>query len=132
MADTGVPVAAPPARRVSAAWGVGLFVAVSVVGLYLAKWHPYYGKAFVAAAHHSLGASIVSGSAAAAPAAGWTAAWRYALAYGKDIWLALVVGLLMGSGVQALLPRDWLLRLLGGGRLGGTVRAGLASVPSMM
>ena len=111
---------------------MALFVVVALVGLYIAKWHPYYGKAFAVAAKHSLGASIVSGKSAVAPAVGWHAAWTYALTYGKSIWKALVVGLLMGSGVQALLPRAWLLRVLGSGRFRATAVAGLVAVPSMM
>jgi uncharacterized membrane protein YraQ (UPF0718 family) len=35
------------------------------------------------------------------------APWNYAWAYGRDIWKALVLGLILGSGVQAVVPRDW-------------------------
>jgi uncharacterized membrane protein YraQ (UPF0718 family) len=41
------------------------------------------------------------------------AALGYAWTYGKSIWQAMVLGLLLGAGVQALMPRDWLVRLFG-------------------
>jgi uncharacterized membrane protein YraQ (UPF0718 family) len=112
--------------------GLAVFLALAVVGLYLVKWDPYFHKAFAAAAHHSIGASIVTGTAAAAPAPGWRAALGFAVAYGKDIWQAFVVGLVLGAGVQALIPRSWLLRLLGGARYRGIAVGAAAAVPSMM
>jgi uncharacterized membrane protein YraQ (UPF0718 family) len=129
-AETAVQRPQGPGR--SGAIGLGLFLALAVVGLYLVKWDPYFHKAFAAAAHHSIGSSIVSGSSATAPALGWKAAWDYMIQYGKAIWKALIVGLLLGAGVQALLPRDWLLRVLGGAGYRGVAVGGLASVPSMM
>ena len=42
------------------------------------------------------------------------------------------MGLVLGAGVQALLPRTWLLRVLGGKRYRGIAVGGLAAVPSMM
>jgi uncharacterized membrane protein YraQ (UPF0718 family) len=107
------------------------FVALVVIGLYWVKWHPYYHKGFSAAAKHSLGASIVSGHSATAPA-GWQAALDYAYKYTLSIWPALTVGLLVGAGIQELLPRDWLRRVIGQRRWQSTAIAGAAAVPSMM
>jgi uncharacterized membrane protein YraQ (UPF0718 family) len=106
------------------------FTALAVGGLYYVKWHPYYGRAFLAAAHHSLGASIVSGSEAAPPAAGWQAGITYAVAYIKAIWQALVLALVLGAGVEVLLPRRMVLRLFAG--RGASARATAAALPSMM
>ncbi len=125
-------VVVPQRPGPGAAIGALVFLLLAVLGIFYVKWDPYFHKVFVAAAHHSIGASILSGSAAAAPAAGWKAAWDYTVAYGKDIWEALVVGLVLGAGVQALLPRTWLLRVLGGKRYRGIAVGGLAAVPSMM
>jgi uncharacterized membrane protein YraQ (UPF0718 family) len=121
-----------PQRQPAATWGVVLFVCVLVAGLYYVKWHPYYHKALLAAAKHSIGNSIIAGKAAAPPAVGWRAAWDYTVTYVQSIWQALVVGLLVGSGVQALLPRTWLLRVLGRTGFASTAIAGLAAVPAMM
>ena len=115
-------------------WAIGIlvFTLVALVGLYIVKWQPYYLKAFHAAAAHTLGPSIVTGTAASAPPFSWSAALSYAIAYGKAIWEALVVGLLLGAGVQTLVPRDWLLRVLGRTGAKSSAVAGLAAVPSMM
>lgn len=124
-----------PGARLSEVWpqvvGAVAFLALVVIGLYWVKWSPYYHKGFTAAAKHSLGASIVSGQSATAPA-GWQAALDYAYKYTLDIWPALAVGLLVGAGVQELLPRDWLTRVLGRRRWQSTAVAGAAAVPSMM
>jgi uncharacterized membrane protein YraQ (UPF0718 family) len=125
----------PASRRPKDAWsrwGVVLFTVIAVAGLFYVKWDPYYHKAFIAAAKHSIGASIVSGTSAAAPAPSWQAAIHFAVAYGLAIWEALVVGLLVGAGVQVLLPRDWLLRILGRAGFSSTAIGGLAAVPAMM
>ncbi len=112
-------------------WGIGVFTLVGVVGLYLVKWNPYFHRAFVAAARHSIGNSIIS-DAAPVPPPSWQAAWNYTLAYGRAIWQAMVVGLLLGSGVQALVPRHWIQRVLGRVGVGSVAIAGFAAVPSMM
>jgi len=102
------------ARRPNIALQVGIFVLVAVVGLAYVKWLPYYNRAFVAASKHAIGNSILMGKDAHAPAPSWDAALGYALAYGKAIWQAMVLGLLLGSGIQALLPVNWVQRTLGG------------------
>ncbi len=132
MSQPTFGVGVGPSRRAAERWGIVLFLVVAVAGVYIAKWSPYYAKAFVAAAKHSIGGSVISGGAAAAPAAGWAAAWQYGVAYVKAIWIALVVGLLVGSGVEAALPRGWLMRVLGSRRFGSTAVAGVAAVPAMM
>ena len=108
------------------------FLLVAVVGLFYVKWFPYYNRAFVAAADHSIGSSILMGNAAAPPVPSWDAAFGYAWAYGNAIWKAMVLGLLLGSGIQALLPADWVARTLGRTGFGSVVAAGVLSMPSMM
>ena len=66
---------------------------------------------------HSIGKSILMGKAGSAPAPSWDAALDYALAYGNAIWQAMVLGLLLGSAVQALIPPQWVARALGKTRL---------------
>jgi uncharacterized membrane protein YraQ (UPF0718 family) len=111
---------------------VAVFVLIAVIGLFYVKWSPYYGRAFVAAANHSIGSSIVMGTEASPPAPSWDAALNYAIAYGKAIWQAMVLGLLLGSAVQALLPTAWIARLLGRTGFGSVVTGGLMSLPGMM
>lgn len=114
------------------ALGIVIFVLIVVAGLFYVKWSPYYHRAFTAAETHSIGQSILTGGQATPPAPSVSAALDYAVAYGKAIWPAMVLGLLLGSGVQALLPRRWIMRALGGTGLGSVAAGGLLSVPAMM
>jgi hypothetical protein len=113
-------------------FGLAVFVLVAVAGLYYVKWSPYYGRAFVAAAKHSIGDSIVSGKAATPPPPSLQAAWGYTVAYTLAVWKAMILGMLLGAGVQALVPREWIARLLGRMNFGSVAVAGVASIFSMM
>ncbi len=112
--------------------GVIIFTVVAIIGFAYVKWVPYYAKAFFAQSHHAIGDSILSGRSASAPPASWNAAVEYAMAYGKSIWQALVLGLVLGSGIKVLLPNQWLSATLG--RLGfRSVALGtLFAIPCMM
>lgn len=123
-----MPVALHSTRTVR--WSV--FLLLAVAGLFYVKWFPYYGRAFEAASHHSIGKSILMGDASSAPDASLGAALGYALAYGKAIWKAMVLGLLLGSGLQALIPASWVHRALGSQSFAGTVAGGLMGIPGMM
>ncbi len=119
-------------RQPRAPLGWIVFVLIAVIGLFYVKWFPYYNRAFVAASHHSIGKSILMGTSASAPPASWQAALDYALAYGRAIWQAMVLGLLLGSAVQALIPPQWVARALGRSDFGSVVKGGLMSLPGMM
>lgn len=108
------------------------FVLVAIIGFAYVKWIPYYAKAFIAQSQHSIGNSIISGEASSAPPASWSAAVEYAIAYGKSIWKAMILGLLLGSGIKVLLPSRWVSDLLG--RLGfiSVIRGGVLAIPCMM
>lgn len=108
------------------------FLLIAILGLLYVKWTPYWYKAFVAASTHSIGASILMGSAARPPAPSWNAAVGYAWAYGKAVWQAMVLGLLLGSAVQALLPSRWIRRWLGRASGGTVLRGAVLAVPGMM
>jgi uncharacterized protein len=120
------------ARQPNVALQVTVFVLLAVAGLLYVKWLPYYNRAFVAAAHHSIGNSILMGKDAHPPAPSWNAALAYAMAYGKAIWQAMVLGLLLGSAVQALIPVDWVSRLMGRHKFGSAIVGGLLALPGMM
>jgi uncharacterized protein len=117
-------------REMTAGWIV--FLLIAILGLFYVKWSPYWSRAFTAASTHSIGTSILTGGAASPPAASWDAAIGYAWAYGKAIWQAMVLGLLLGSAVQALLPSQWILRWLGRANTGSVLRGAALAVPGMM
>ena len=86
-------------------WKPALFFLVVIVGLWYVKWQPYYGKAFTAAETHSIGKSIL----AQADASPLQAAWDYAMVYFLAVWKAAVLGVILGSLIQVLIPRNDLL-----------------------
>lgn len=112
--------------------GIVLTLLIFAVGLYMVKWSPYWHKAHVAAATHSIGASIVSGKGTVAPAVSLQAAWTYTIAYFKAVWEAVVLALLLGASVQAFVPRAWLLRAIGKATPGSAAVAAGSSMVTMM
>jgi uncharacterized membrane protein YraQ (UPF0718 family) len=121
-----------PRRPTQPVIGIAVFLLIAIAGLFYVKWFPYYNRAWVAASNHSIGTSILMGTSDSAPPPSLTAAIDYAWAYGKAIWQAMVLGLLLGSAVQALLPRRWIARAMGGTGLGSVVAGGLMALPGMM
>lgn len=112
--------------------GFLLFVAAAAIGLFIVKWQPYWNKSFVAAAHHSIGGSIVNGGAAAAPPVGIAAALSYGEAYFAAVWEAVVLALVLASAVQVFVPRRWLLQIFGKASLKSTALASVLSLAGMM
>ncbi|MBC9786648.1 permease [Heliobacterium chlorum] len=109
-----------------------LFLLVAVIGLFYVKWNPYYAKAFTAATTHSIGASIISGKAAVAPAPSWESAIGYATDYFRSVWKAVLLGLLLGSLVQVLIPIGWVQKCLGQKSFKSTALATATALPGMM
>lgn len=108
-----------------------LFLIIVAAGLWYVKWSPYYDKSILAATTHSIGTSIL-GDKADMPDASWSSAWAYAVTYFTAVWKAAVLGILLGSLLQVLLPTNWLLKVLGKTSFGSTAAAGLAAIPGMM
>lgn len=54
------------------------------------------------------------------------------MVYFIAVWKAAVLGVILGSLIQVLIPRDWLLRTLGQARFRGTLFGTLFSLPGMM
>ncbi|HET7037435.1 MAG TPA: hypothetical protein VFI42_17250 [Thermomicrobiaceae bacterium] len=119
-------------RRSDAIVSAGIFLAIAAVGLYIVKWNPYAHKLARAAATHALGTSILSGKSAAPPAPSVHAAVSYTTTYFTSVWQALLLGLILAATIEALLPRDWLMRLLGSRSLRGTALGGVLALPGMM
>lgn len=105
-----------------------IFVLVVIVGLTYVKWWPYYHKAIVAIDQQTIGSSILSDSRGFS----WSTSWDYAGIYFKSIWKAAVLGIVLGSLIQVLLPTQWLQRVLGKTTFRSTLYGGIASIPGMM
>jgi uncharacterized membrane protein YraQ (UPF0718 family) len=113
-----------------AIWFVVAFLLIAAAGLLYVKWWPYYQKGIVAATTHSIGSSILADPSSTTPS--WQLAWDYARVYFESVWKAAILGIVLGSLVQVLIPTQWLLKLLGKTTFGSTAMGGLASVPGMM
>ncbi|HLY65938.1 MAG TPA: permease [Chloroflexota bacterium] len=120
-------------RRNEYVLGFGLLLVIAVVGLYIAKWSPYYNRSLTILSTHAYpGSSIVSGKEAAPPAPSFQAALSYAQAYFLAIWQALVVGLLLGATLETVVPRDWMARVFGSSKFRASFLGGLFALPGMM
>lgn len=124
------------ARRPTPAALVGAVVVLVlfVVGLLWAKWLPYGQKARgLSVTHAWSGTSIFSSAGAPGAAPTWRGAWDFTVAYGRSVWQAALVGLLVGAAVDALLPKAWLLGLLNRrSSFGRSAAGGVAALPSLM
>ncbi|WCK54976.1 permease [Aneurinibacillus sp. Ricciae_BoGa-3] len=105
-----------------------LFIVLVAIGLFWAKWQPYFAKIFIASSKHSIGKSILAGL----PSSSWAAAWGYARVYFLAIWKALLVAVIVASLIQVLLPRNWVTRALGKTGFLSTMTGGLLALPGMM
>lgn len=111
-------------------WFVVAFILIAAAGLLYVKWWPYYNKSILSAHTHSIGSSILGNLSDATPS--WKSAVDYAIVYFSSVWKAAVLGILLGSLLQVLLPTQWLLKFLGKSSFGSTAIAGMAAVPGMM
>ena len=109
-----------------------VFLLIAAAGLMYVKWWPYYHKALTASDTHSIGGSIIGEPAAHGGAPSWNDAVEYAKKYFKSVWKAAVLGILLGSLVQVLIPVRWLHRLFGKSNFASVLRGGLVSLPGMM
>jgi uncharacterized membrane protein YraQ (UPF0718 family) len=124
---------AMPNRRVEYIRGFGILLLIAVVGLFIAKWQPYFQRTLTIASTHAYpGSSIVAGKDAAPPVASFDAALTYGKTYFLAIWQALVVGLLLAATLETLVPKDWVIRVLGSSRIRSSLFGGVLALPGMM
>jgi hypothetical protein len=109
-----------------------VFAVIVVAGLTWAKWWPYGHKLAALVGTHTWSGSspLLSGTGTVWS---WSGGWRFTVAYGESVWMALVVGLLVAAGVEVLLPRARVIAALSH-RHGWTATAAGAglSLPCMM
>ena len=123
-----------PSRAAMVVAGV-LFALIAVAGVTWAKWYPYAGKlGKLWGTRAWSGSSILStGKVPAKTAPSWHGAWSFTVAYGEDIWVALLAAAVIAAAMEALIPRQRVAALLTRrSTLGGTLVGGLVAIPAMM
>lgn len=120
--------------RRAALLGTLLFVALAVAALAWSKWLPYVEKLHVTIASGAFpGHDLLAEAGAAGSSPSPARALTFTKVYVLDIWPALLAALVMSAGIDALVPRRWMLRALGDrGSLPSRVRAGVLAMPCMM
>lgn len=111
---------------------IGIFIALTVIGLAYVKWWPYYDKALLAVDQHTIGASILTGIGAEQAMSIWQSAFQFTISYFKAVWKAALLGMIVATMIQALLPANWLRSLLGRSSFKSTLIGGVTSLPTMM
>ena len=110
---------------------VGVALGVAVLGLLWAKWLPYTDRTLgLLDTGRWKGTSMLLAGEGLNP---FARAWTFTLAYSTAVWKALAVALAISVCVDVLVPRRWLVQLLGRRTTaGGSVAGGLAALPAMM
>ncbi len=122
-----------PSRRYDYVRGIAILTAIAIVGLFIVKWQPYYGRSLTITATQAYpGSSIVSGTEAAPPMASFEAALAYGQTYFLAIWEALLLALILAATLQTLVPTDWVARMLGSNRFRSSFLGGVLALPGMM
>lgn len=118
----------------AAAGGVAVVSALAVAGLTWAKWLPYSHKlSALVRSHRWKGTSMLAVAHGHAAAPSLRGAWAFTVAYGRAVWPALVVALVVAAALEALVPHERLVGLLSRRTaFGGTVVAGALALPCMM
>ncbi len=114
--------------------GTLAFAAIFVVTIAWAKWDPYVHKiGAIAGTGVWPGHDVLRQAGLAGASPSLTHAWSFTVAYATAVWPALVAALLISAGTQALVPRQWLLRVVSRrSRGGGSLAGGLLALPSLM
>ncbi|MHB8632310.1 MAG: permease [Candidatus Limnocylindria bacterium] len=103
--------------------GPTIFAAVAAVGLAIGflvvKWIPY-------------GSRLSERDIAFGPSLLLAPPVDFAFRYVGGIWPAVVLGLLVATSVETLVPRDWLRRLLGKATRSSAALGGIVALPAML
>lgn len=113
---------------------IAVFVVLFVTGELIAKWYPYALKIGDLVRFPSwTSSSILASTNNSSPAFSIGSGLEFLRTYFSAIWIALVAGIAIASGIDVLIPKSWLRRLLRSGESKkGVLVGGLLSLPCMM
>jgi uncharacterized membrane protein YraQ (UPF0718 family) len=127
---------APAVRRPSVAPSIGLlgFLLVAAPLLLWAKWAPYSHKlAHLWSTPVWSGKDLLAKAGGAGASPSLSGAWAFTTAYFTAVLPALIAALLIAAALQALVPREWLVRVLSRRNHGrSSLVGGLLALPSLM
>lgn len=113
--------------------GATIFALVAVAGIFYAKWWPYSHKLLTILASHAYpGKSLFAAAGAPGAAPTWHATWTFVVDYGNDVYVALAAAILIGAGVETLLPTTAVVRLRRPDRLRSSLWGGVLALPCLM
>lgn len=132
MTSQAVAEAGGRRRLTTVDWvGLGVLVIFLIIGLSWSKWMPYWDKAWTMSQ-----TSVWDGSPlfeAAGDTFSLAGAWDFTLVYFISVWKALLVALVVAAAIDALVPRDWLLRVMNRRtHTSQSLVGAVMSLPSMM
>lgn len=132
--SAGSAQVAPRGKLMIGLAGVLLLAVVFAAGLAWAKWIPYGQKAnHLSVTHAWSGGTMFADSGKPGALPSFAGARHFAWVYFQDVWKGFLVALVIAAVFDALVPRDWLLRVLNRRtRLGQAVAGGAAGLPSLM
>ncbi len=134
MESSALGVRHPAARPWMGVAGVLAFAVIFAATLWWSKWSPYAHKlSDLFASPHWTGTNMLNDAGAAGSAPSLAGAWSFTRAYFTDIWPGFLTALLIASAASALVPREWLLRLLRHrGPQRSALAGGLSALPTLM
>lgn len=132
--SVGTGRVAPRGKLLLGIAGVLVLVLVFVAGLLWAKWIPYGQKAnHLSVTHAWSGGTMFADSGKPGALPSFAGARHFAWIYFQEVWKGFLVALVIAAAFDALVPRDWLLRVLNRRtRFGQAVAGGTAGLPSLM
>ena len=126
----------PRARRalLAPALGLSAFLLVAALMLSWAKWGPYSQKLeHLWRSPEWTGKDLLAKAGSAGQAPSLAGAWAFMDAYFTAVLPAIIAALVISASLQALVPREWVLRALArGSHRRSSLAGGLLALPSLM
>lgn len=113
--------------------GAAVLTLVAVAGIFVAKWWPYGHKLLTVLKSHSYpGSSLFAAAGPPGAAPTWHSTWTFVVDYGNDVYVALAAAILIGAGIETLLPSSAVSLMRRPGRVRSSFWGGVLSLPCLM
>lgn len=113
--------------------GAIVLAIITVAGIFYAKWWPYGHRIVTIMGDHAYpGTSLFAKAGAPGAAPTWHSTWTFVVDYGNSVYVALAAGILIGAGIETLLPSTKMAMLRRPDRLRSSFWGGVLSLPCLM